>query len=532
MRTLERLGYRVVPAADLEALHAAVASGVDLALVHPGMVGPADDPEARMRADAALQGCPLLLLADADVASLASANVEPGGVRLVTRIELQLAGSRQVAFLQELNRRLLAPEDLDATLGAVLEAVAAEVPVDTATFLLGDDHGVFRVRATRGYRLRDAELRAFAPGEGVVGWVVEHKSPAIVGDSDIDPRFAPRHDGVVPRSMLVVPVIIADQVLGAISLVRRAPSRPFDDADIVPVATIANGAAIALENVRLHEHERSLKEKLEELERLYGREREIVDRLDEYDRLYTQAVATVSHELKTPLMGIRGFAKMIADGDVEGEEARDFAREIHDNAVRLSRYVERILEDDEVRQGGTTLRLQPVALRPLVEEVLRSLQNLGGSRHLVVDEVGDDVPLVHGDPDRLTRILVNLVSNAIKYSPSGGVVRIGAAGHAEGVQLWVEDEGVGVPPEARQRIFDRFYRVSHPQTAAVEGSGLGLAIVRGLVELHGGRVWVETPAGGRGSRFCVVLPRATPSGAPALSVVPGREGVAGRRTSS
>lgn len=521
---LERLGYCVQVARDVADLLRAAGDGVALALVDPALPGVGARPEATLRADLDLHGVPLHVLSAVDRRALGAVDLGPDLVDLVVRIQLRIASHRQVAFLQQLNRRLVANEDSTSTLGVVLDAVCGEVAADTATLFLVDGEGRLSVRATRGYELRDAELRSFAVGEGVVGWVVEHGVATIVADSEVDGRFTARYQDAGPRSMLVAPIAIGDRVVGAVSLVRRAPSAPFDDGDVAAVATVCSSAAIALENARLHEQERSLAAQLEQLNRLYGQEREIVDRLDEYERLYNQAVATVSHELKTPLMSIRGFAKMIADGDVEGEEARDFAREIHENAVRLSRYVERILEEDHVRQGAATLHLQPVHLRPLVEDVFRTVRNLCTAKHRLVDDVPEDLPPLSGDPDRVTRILVNLVTNAIKYSPNGGTVRVTATADDEVVEFVVEDEGIGVPTEARQRIFDRFYRVAGPDAAGVEGSGLGLAIVHSLVDLHGGRIWVDAPPGGRGSRFHVRLPRGRADETPTLSVVRGRGG--------
>jgi signal transduction histidine kinase len=215
----------------------------------------------------------------------------------------------------------------------------------------------------------------------------------------------------------------------------------------------------------------------------------------------------VSHELKTPLMSIRGFAQMIRDGDVDAEEAREFGGEIHDNAVRLSGYVERILQEDSVHNGRATLQLEEVDVGALIDEVVHSLGNLAGDRHRVVNLVNGNTPPVAADPDKLGRIILNLVGNAIKYSPDGGEVVLSARGVGRDVELVVQDEGLGIPADARERIFDRFYRVETPRSRNINGTGLGLSIVKGLVELHGGRIWVE-PGEERGSRFIVTLPQA------------------------
>jgi two-component system, NtrC family, sensor kinase len=333
---------------------------------------------------------------------------------------------------------------------------------------------------------------------------VANRAPTIVGDSDMDTRFVCL-DGRSSRSMLGVPLLVGERVLGALTLVRRAPAVQFTDEDLLLVATIGNSAAIGLENARVHEQERALALRLEELNQLYGQEREIVDKLTESERLYGDVLSTVSHELKTPLMGIRGFAQMIRDGDVDGDEGRDFAKEIYENAVRLSTYVERMLQERAVANGVESLDLRDVRVRPLVEQVIRSLTP-SAPNHDLVNDVPEDAPGVSGDPDKITQILFNLVSNAIKYSPRGGVVRISAMPQERYLELVVEDHGLGIPPEARGRVFDRFYRVASFETKNIPGTGLGLPIVKGLVELHGGRIWVESEVG-RGSAFHVTLPQ-------------------------
>jgi signal transduction histidine kinase len=154
-----------------------------------------------------------------------------------------------------------------------------------------------------------------------------------------------------------------------------------------------------------------------------------------------------------------------------------------------------------------------VRIAPLVDQVIKQLTP-GAPNHELVNEVGEDSASVSGDPDKILQILLNLMSNAVKYSPRGGVVRVTAKAHDRWLELAVSDQGVGIPPEARARVFDRFFRVSTFETKGIPGTGLGLSIVKGLVELHGGRIWVESEVG-RGSSFHVTLPQTLYFPAPA-----------------
>lgn len=426
--------------------------------------------------------------------------------RKMSILPQQLADSDQLELLHRVSSVLGGSPDMDATMDAVLRAMVPVLPFDTASLFLLDRDGHLRVCAALGYELDGRDPRVFPVGSGVVGWVVANRAPALVRDSERDGRFDAL-DGRTPRSLLAVPLSVGERVLGSLCLVRRVPAPPFVDADTTLVATIANSAALALENARLHEQERALRLRLEELNQLYAQERRLVEQLERHDRVYSSVVSTVSHELRTPLMGIQGFARMIRDGDVDGEEVRDFAAEIHDNAVRLGRYVCGILSEDAVQQGNVALELREVRLRPLADRVLRSFVPMTRGTHQLVNDVPADLSSVRGDAERLTQVVSNLVSNAVKYSPMGGRVRVWAR-PAPGarVELGVEDEGIGIPVDSQTRIFERFYRVATPQTRGITGAGVGLSIVKGLVDLHGGSIAVESEPG-RGSSFRVFLPQ-------------------------
>jgi len=503
-RTLTRQGFQVVQAATLAELAARAREGIQLAIVDPRMPDLQPAPLSRVRAEPSMHRVPVLLLTAEDIHGIGERHPDRELIDLVVRIHAQLAGNAQLDLLHRVSRTLTASPDMENTLNGVFSALGQVLHFDTATLFMLDRSGKLFIRAAWGYELQAEQLRSFEVGEGVVGWVVANRAPTIVGDSDMDTRFVSL-DGRSSRSMLGVPLMVGERVVGALTLVRRAPAVQFTDEDLLLVSTIGNSAAIGLENARVHEQERALALRLEELNQLYGQEREIVDKLTESERLYGDVLSTVSHELKTPLMGIRGFAQMIRDGDVDGDEARDFAKEIYENAVRLSTYVERMLQEQAVQNGAESLDMRDVRIGPLVAQVIKSISP-SAPNHELLNCIPDDAPSVSGDPDKITQILFNLVSNAVKYSPKGGAVRVSARPQDRWLELVVADEGVGIPPEARGRIFDRFFRVSSFETKNISGTGLGLSIVKGLVELHGGRIWVESEVG-RGSSFHVTLPQ-------------------------
>jgi signal transduction histidine kinase len=501
-------GYDLVLADSFTELQDRAREGIALAVVDPQVPGLGSPPLDRLRAAPALHRVPLLVIDDIVRDALQRSAAAPALVGFLIEVHSQMAGRATLDLLHRVGETLYASPELGATMDAVLRAVGQALPHDTGTLHLLDGKGALVPRAAHGYSLGESRQRSFQVGEGVVGWVAAHRAPTIVGDSHIDRRFDGRDEGD-SRSMLAVPLLAGDRLLGALSLVRRAPAAPFTETDLVLVATIGNSAAIAIENARRFEQERALAQRLEEVHQLYAREHDLVAELQQNNRIYASVVRTVSHELKTPLFGIQGFAQMLIDGTHSPEDVCEFAVEIRDNAVRLTQYADRILSEDGLQRGRVVLELGEVELQSLVAGVLRSLSATSAS-HRLINDVPGDLPLVCGDRDKVVQIMVNLVGNAIKYSPAGGTVRVAAEALEGMVEFTVEDEGVGVAVEDRERIFERFFRVGSESTRGISGTGIGLSIVRGLVELHGGSVWVDD-APVRGSRFHVRLPQAVPS---------------------
>jgi signal transduction histidine kinase len=503
-------GYDLVLAESFAELAARAGEGVALAVVDPRLPDLGTPPLDRLRAAPALHRVPLLLLEEPVREALRSSSASPELVGFMVGVNAQVAGRGLLELLRRVGETLHAAPELEATMDAVLRSVALALPYETGTLFLLDGQDRLTARAAHGYHLGGGGQRSFSVGEGVVGWVVANGSPTIVGDSDMDRRFDGRGDRS-PRSLLAAPLAAGGRMLGALSLVRRAPAAPFTETDLVLVATIAGSAAIAIENAHRYEEELALAHRLAEVDELYSRERALVADLQQNNRIYASVVRTVSHELKTPLFGIQGFARLLIDGVGGPDEVREFATEIHDNAVRLTEYADRILSEDGLHRGRVSIDLGEVDLSLVVAQVLRSLSaSAQSSHHQLVADLPATLPLVSGDHDRIVQILTNLVGNAIKYSPGGGTVRVGAEAVEGMVELVVEDEGVGIPVEERSRIFERFSRVSSPSTRGISGTGIGLAIVSRLVELHGGSVWVDD-APVRGSRFHVRLPQAVPS---------------------
>ena len=228
------------------------------------------------------------------------------------------------------------------------------------------------------------------------------------------------------------------------------------------------------------------------------------------ERMRTEFVSTVSHELRTPLAAIYGAAMTLRRSDVsiDDEQRLRLLDIVSGEADRLARTVNDILWASRLDTDSLNVSIQNCDPRALVDQVVTAQEvHLDRSHRLLVDSPAD-VPLVAGDPDKVGRVLINLVDNAVKYSPDGGSVTVRVEGAGSHVRFAVADEGLGIPPTEQRRVFEKFYRLDPNMTRGVGGTGLGLYICRELVRRMDGRIWVESPGLGRGSTFVVELPAA------------------------
>jgi PAS domain S-box-containing protein len=229
----------------------------------------------------------------------------------------------------------------------------------------------------------------------------------------------------------------------------------------------------------------------------------------EAERLKDEVVSTISHELRTPLTSLRGFAELMLEREFPAEKQHQFLLIMHDETVRLTNLINDFLDLQRIQSGRQSYHFDRLELIDVLRESI-ALFTQAGEKHPLRLEAPDALPPVQVDKDRIRQVLSNLLSNAVKFSPRGGEVTVGARQEGAEVVVWVADQGVGIPPEALPKLFSIFFRADNAETRNIGGTGLGLALVKGMVEAHQGRVWVESEIG-RGSTFFFTLPVAGPA---------------------
>ncbi|MGD1996136.1 MAG: GAF domain-containing protein [Anaerolineae bacterium] len=394
--------------------------------------------------------------------------------------EVMLAAAPTLHFDQVLERTL---ETLQATMGA-----------EFIGFLLADEDGEgLRVHHSQiGFPSRPDSFRLQLDGS-VCGHVFQTGKPMMIGDVREIPFYYEAVKGV--RSELAVPVSVSGQVIGVLN-VESTVRNAFNREDLAFYTTIAGQLGIALENARLYE----------EVSRQAGELAAAVTQLEELDRLKSEFIQNVSHELRSPLALILGYAEMLDRGELGGLTSEQEApiRVIARRSQMLSQLVQDItlVLEAEVNPPEP----EPVALDRLVRAAAEEFQLAVEQNQLALHtEIASHVPPVGSSPNYLRRVLDNLMSNAIKFTPEGGTITLEVEPSGEGVALRVSDTGIGIPADQQPRVFERFYQVDGSATRRYQGAGLGLALVKEIVNAYGGTVDVESEVG-EGSTFTVVLP--------------------------
>jgi signal transduction histidine kinase len=291
------------------------------------------------------------------------------------------------------------------------------------------------------------------------------------------------------RSVVGVPMLLEGEAVGAILVARRRPGR-FSGAEVELLKTFSDQAVIAIENVRLF---KELEQKTRELQAASQHKSEFL--------------ANMSHELRTPLNAIIGFSEVLGErmfGELN-EEQEEYLKDIHASGQHLLSLINDILDLSKIEAGRMELELTDFNLPATLDNALTLVRERAGRRgialHLTVDE---RLTQIHADERKVRQVVLNILSNAIKFTPEGGRIDVRAVPRDEAVEVSVSDTGVGIAPEDQEAIFEEFQQVG-TSDKKVEGTGLGLALSRKFIELHGGRIWVKSQVA-TGSTFTFTIP--------------------------
>ena len=414
------------------------------------------------------------------------------------------------------NMQLTVDSILDIITRRVLTCLEAD---QSSVLMLDPDTQFLSCRAVHGVDadfVRDAHIKI---GEGIAGYVAANGEPLVINPEDITRRFSEhKKPGRNITSALCIPLKVKGRAIGVLNINRVDRDRPFSAGDARVLAVFGEHAAVAIQKVEDYRALDSRASLLEEANR----------RLSEVNRMKEVFLTTVSHELKTPLTCIIAYAEFLRQDEtaIEPEQLRTFSRILYDQAQRLLDLVNDIMDLSRLEGGAVRLNLVSRSINGVVESCVQVLETLAVRKGIRLEQkLAQDLPDIPIDASKLHQVVVNLLNNAIKFTESGGTIEVGTRLLEDHIVVEVSDSGIGIPARDLNRIFDLFTRSDVAINRQYEGLGLGLHLVKRLVELHGGRIWVESTPG-KGSRFFFSLPVGQPAAATADAVteVPAANG--------
>jgi signal transduction histidine kinase len=339
--------------------------------------------------------------------------------------------------------------------------------------------------------LAEQDVIAIDAEKSLVARAARERQAVIVNNVHADPGFLA--DLLLPdtRSEMAVPMLVGNTILGIFD-VQSDQVEGFTHEDASIYTTLAAQVAVTLQNARLYEKQAAT-----------------VTQLRELDRLKSSFLANMSHELRTPLNSILGFSDVILEG-IDGpltDMMDNDLRLIQKNGQHLLNLINDVLDMAKIDAGRVNLNPELFNVHELIEEVVSLTSSLANEKSLLLafEEDSNDALKVYADRTRIKQVMINIVNNAIKFTPSGKIV-IHVAQHHEKAKIRVSDTGIGIPADHLETIFQEFSQVDTSTTRKVGGTGLGLPISRRLIEMHGGRLWAESAGNDQGSTFYIELP--------------------------
>ena len=389
---------------------------------------------------------------------------------------------------------------LEVILEIIVRRVVSTLKAQQSSIMLYDPKdGMLETRASYGLESEFARHARKKLGEGIAGWVAERQQGVLLGEKD-SPAGLNRHykSNRNITSALSLPLRVGERCVGVLNVNRINHPEPFRDHHREMLGMFA-------------EHVGAVIERAEALDRLDQRARELEAanlKLSELNQMKDVFLSTASHELKTPLSSVIAYAELLEENEatLAKEQRGEFLRRLRSEANRLLGLIEDILDLSRIESGKLTLRRRSIALGEIARAAAETAQSQARKHNVTIEErLDDSLPALWLDEVKLRQVIVNLLTNAIRFSPERGVVKLATRRDGDEVVLEVSDRGPGIPPEDTAAIFELFGQGQRGRAGEGGGLGIGLHLVKRLTELHGGHVGVNSRPND-GSVFWLRLP--------------------------
>ncbi len=411
----------------------------------------------------------------------------------------------QVTF--EIARILVSESDLELMLSELLLALIKTMDAADAgsVWLYDRFDGRLVARGAHGYNMAALKKLRLAPGEAMAGKSFQLRHGQLYPTAEATAEAMSNLPSVKqkifeeataglsqPLSAVSVPLVTPQSVMGVLVLLNLRQQGSFTQSDLELLEHVADLITLSIETALLREDLTANRT------------------LSEANRLKAELISTLAHEMRTPLTSIKGYstALLMEEGSFSPETQREFLQIIDEECDTLQDLIHDILESSIIDAGLLKLEIQPVLLPRLIQGVVDEMARLTSEHRFLVD-LPSQFPVVEADPERIMQVLRNLLDNAVKYSPEGGLIIVRAETKPQEVVVSVADQGLGIAPEHLHQLFEKYFRAKTGLAQHVVGSGLGLPISHAIIENHGGRIWAESVVG-QGSIFYFTLPLPKP----------------------
>ena len=391
----------------------------------------------------------------------------------------------------EICKNLSSNLEFEPLLNSIIEVASELTSSESSSILVYDKENHFlRFIAAPFYQMEKLHNICVPLDGSIAGLVFSSQKPISLHHTDDDDRIfriVDRELTEETKSILALPMVFKGEVIGVLETINKANNQHYTEEDVSILETLAAQAAVVIQNRQL----------LEDTQASYRKAVEL-------DRMKSDFLAIASHELRTPLGLVIGHAAFLEDGATK--EQKKHLQIIENSAMRLKEIIDELSDETNIRRGFTNLRRRKVGVQLLVQQIVDSFQNTALEHNIsLAVEMPDSELNFEGDSDKIGIALSNLVKNAIIFTNEGGKVKVKAEEVPGYIKISILDNGIGIPSEEQEKIFQRFYQVEKHLTRRHGGMGLGLAIAKEMIEMHGGKINVESVEG-KGSRFMVFLP--------------------------
>ena len=369
--------------------------------------------------------------------------------------------------------------ELQECLKAVIDKVITLLEVEIGSLMMVDEgQQHLTVEVAHGLPKDVIKKYKIKVGEGIAGWIAEKGKPLLIKDIRKDKRFPRRGGRYTTESLLSVPLKLGGKIIGVINVNNKRSKSAFREDDLELLTALASQAAQAIHNATQFKETRETSE------------------------VKLQFLANVTHELRAPLTCIKEALSLVSEKKASAQEK--FLTIARQNTDRLVHLVNDVLDFSKMRSGKLHMRRQLVNVVELAKNVTESISLKADNKKIKIKVDYDSTfPSVWADSDKITEVLINLLDNAIKFTPEGGKIRVEAKSKPKEIEVIVGDTGPGIPREDQERIFKKFEQLEGDRA---KGTGLGLPIAKEIVEMHKGRMWLESKAG-KETRFHFTLPK-------------------------